>query len=192
MAYLLRAMRNLQGLTVGWSFRFRANGGRVMSEDQKLSEHFTLKELTQTSHQEFQDENRRLSDNQIVKLKMVAYLLEEVRGLVLAPIIVHSGYRCLPLNRAIGSGDTSQHTKCEAVDFSVKGVELTQVFKQIRQAAHNGKIKFGQLIYEKASRSYGAAEWIHISTGAPYRDEARCGEVLTMNESVYEILERIA
>lgn len=162
-----------------------------MIENQALSEHFSLYELTQTSHSELQDENRILDNQQIVKGKMLAGLMEQVRAILTVPILVHSAWRCLKLNRVIGSSDISQHAKFEACDFSAKGMDLAQAFKLLRQAAHEGKIKFGQLIFEKASRSYGTTEWIHISMAEPYRDKERCGQVLTMNDGKYEIIETV-
>lgn len=160
-------------------------------EDRQLTEHFKLYELTQTGNVLLQDENRRITEEQVSKLTILAELLEQVRELLMMPIIIHSAYRCPKLNKAIGSTDKSQHVKCEAADFSVKGVDLSQTFRTIRQAAKDKKIRFGQLIYEKASRDYGSTEWIHISLGDPYRDSARCGEVLTMNDGTYELIERI-
>lgn len=162
-----------------------------MIPEQQLSEHFSLYELTRTDHAEFLERNRIVSDQQILKLKFLATLLEQVRTILAAPLSVHSGYRCIDLNRAIGSGDSSQHPKCEAADFSPKGVVLLDAFKTIVKAAKHNEIKFGQLIYEKAGRSYGAAEWIHISLGDPYRAASQCGQVLTMVDGKYELIDTV-
>lgn len=159
--------------------------------DLQLSEHFTLFELTKTNRSEFQACNRKVSEGQVNKLRNVAVLLELCRSSLDAPIIVHSGYRCPDLNRAVGSSDRSQHLLCEAVDFSVKGLDVEHAFRILRADAHNGRLPFGQLIFEKAARAYGLAEWLHISLGIPYRIASKSGQVLTMNEGKYHLMEVI-
>lgn len=53
----------------------------------------------------------------LANLNVVADKIQEIRDAIGFPIIITSAYRCLDLNRAIGSRDTSQHVKGEAVDF---------------------------------------------------------------------------
>ncbi|MGZ9669990.1 D-Ala-D-Ala carboxypeptidase family metallohydrolase [Pseudomonas sp. GNP014] len=38
-------------------------------------------------------------------------VLEKARAKFDKPVTINSGFRCLELNRAIGSGDSSQHCK---------------------------------------------------------------------------------
>jgi hypothetical protein len=162
-----------------------------MIENMPISEHFTLYELTCTDRIEFLEENRKVDSDHIVKLKSVAVLLELCRLCLDTPIIVHSGYRCKPLNDAVGSTDRSQHLLCEAVDFTVKGLDCEIVFRKLRAYAHEGKLPFGQMIWEKAERSYGTTEWIHLSLGFPYRNRQRCGQILTMSDGEYNLIETI-
>lgn len=160
-------------------------------EDKKLSEHFSLYELTATSHADLQAENRVLTSVQMEKLAALAALLETVRWILEAPLTIHSGYRCYALNQTVGSRENSQHLRSEAADFVPKGIDLTVAFNALRKAAKEGKLAFGQLIIEKAERSYGTTEWIHISQGFPYRDASMCGEVLAMNDGAYHLIEQI-
>lgn len=160
-------------------------------DDRKLTDNFTLYELTATSHANLQAENRVLNEVQIGKLTDLARLLERVRDILECPLVIHSGYRCTALNRAVGSRDDSQHLRSEAADFVPKGMDLLIAFSMIRNAAEARQIEFGQLIYEKAQRSYGTTEWIHISLGAPYRKAETCGEVLSMNAGKYELIEQV-
>lgn len=162
-----------------------------MIDDQKLSEHFGLYELTQTSHTDLQEKNRMLQEEQIVKLRNVAMLLENIRLLLEVPLVVHSGYRCHELNQRVGSTDKSQHLLCEAADFVPKGMDLAVAFNILRKAAKDKKISWGQIIHETAERSYGTTSWIHISLGAPYRDAGRCGEALTMIDGKTHLIEQI-
>ena len=159
-----------------------------MSEPIKLSEHFTLDELTKTSLGQFQEMNRVLDDMQIQTLRNVAGLGEAVRGIILVPMTVTSGYRCKPLNDAEGSNDRSQHLKCEAMDFVPIGMDIGEAFRMIWKEVSQTRLEIGQLIFETANRSYGETSWIHISLGAPWRDQERCNQVLRMEHGIYKTL----
>jgi hypothetical protein len=169
--------------------------------DMPLTAHFGLFELTKTSNAALQAKNRILTDAQISKAKALAALMEQIRMIMGCGIDVHSGYRSPDLNAATtGAATKSQHMLFEACDWSPVGSDteasVEAAFQKVLAAAKNGEIKFGQLIVEQASRSYGKSLWVHTSLGAGYRDPARCGEVLRMVEkdgkAVYTMLERIA
>lgn len=160
-------------------------------DDRKLTDNFSLYELTRTDRAQFQAENRVLNDYQISKLTKLAELLEQVRIILGVPLIIHSAYRCPALNATLGSRDNSQHLRSEAADFVPKGLDLPMAFSTLRKAAKEGKIAFGQLIYEKAERSYGTVEWLHISLGAPFRTDGECGQALSMTDGKYHLIETI-
>ncbi len=44
--------------------------------------------------------------------------LERIRAFLRHPMKIHSGYRCLALNNAVGGSEDSQHMKGEAVDWT--------------------------------------------------------------------------
>jgi hypothetical protein len=83
----------------------------------QLTPHFTLEEMAAS------DTAARLGiDNApttaiVTELRKTAELLERVRLMLGTPLLVTSGYRCLALNRAIGSADTSAHLAGRAADF---------------------------------------------------------------------------
>lgn len=156
-------------------------------EDQNLTDHFTLFDLTKTNRERFQEQNRDLSPIQIQKLTSLAKLLEHVRFILMVPILIQSGYRCLELNNAVGSTERSQHLLCEAADFVPQGYDLPEAFRALRKDMKNGT-NVGQLIFETAMREYGPTSWIHISLGTPYRDQARCQQVLRMENGSYQKL----
>ena len=160
----------------------------------KLSEHFSLFELTSTDCKELQAKNRELTIDQIAKLALVADLAEQVRALLACMLHVHSGYRCPDLNKAVGSSSRSQHMLCEALDFDRYGAHYTEAtlqqdFATIVAAAKAGKFKFGQLIMESAKRYTKAGQevsmWLHISLGAPWRPAERSGQLLSMKDGIY-------
>ena len=93
-------------------------------------------------------------------------------ALVIHPIDGHkkvfklnSGYRCLELNRKIGSSDNSAHTRGEAIDFEIVGIDNEILFNWLINQHKDGKLIYDQCILEKYNRDYGdpAMGWIHLS-----------------------------
>ena len=146
-----------------------------------LTPHFTLEEMCLTEVRQLQQANRNLAAGFRSQLTETAKLLEQVRTVCGGhPLVVHSGFRCAALNRHIDGSPSSQHMKGEAADFHIVGVDLTDCFNVLKTAG----ITFGQMILEDGDGD-GTPSWIHISLGAPWRDPARCGEVLKFNGSSY-------
>ena len=148
----------------------------------KLSEHFTLAEMTVTEVRRLQATNYREARPHLESLKALAALLEEVRSLLGdKPIIVHSGFRCPELNTVIGGAPSSQHVKGEAADIHVHDMDLRHAFNKIRRS----KIRLGQCILEDGDGD-GVPTWIHISLGPPWRDTARSGQFLEFDGTTYK------
>jgi putative chitinase len=78
-------------------------------------------------------------------------------------IRISSGYRCLDLNRAIGSSDLSAHVLGYAVDFTCPTFGTP---KEVANKIAESPIKFDQLIYEG-----GNGGWIHLSIDPRNRRE---------------------
>lgn len=152
----------------------------LRTEDRKLSDNFFLSELTHTDNAALQEVNRTLSDNQVQKLGKLARHGEAIRSICGGSVRVHSGYRSDALNSTTaGSSSTSQHPKCEALDFDIIGQSLDDSFQRLYAAAKAGRFQFGQLIIEEATRSYGVARWLHCSIRGSLSHE-KIGEVLKM------------
>ena len=117
-----------------------------------LSEHFTLEELIHSQTAARQNIDSTPSAPIIDNLKVLAAGLEKVRALVGHPIVVSSGYRCPPLNRAVGGAVNSQHMDGAAADILCSGFGTPL---QLCRAIEASAIRFDQMIYE-----YG---WCHIS-----------------------------
>ena len=125
----------------------------------KLSENFKLHELTKSSTAARHGIDNTPNAAQIVHLKLVAEkILEPVRANFHRPIYPSSGFRSLPLNRRIGSKDTSQHTKGEAVDFEIAGVDNKHLFDWIHD-----NLEFDQLILEFYKPGIPNSGWVHCS-----------------------------
>lgn len=168
-----------------------------MTDDKKLSEHFTLYQLTRTDHSDLQEENRHVTAAEEAKLVLLAGLLEACREILGCELDIHSGRRYLELNKRVGGSDRSQHLKCEAADFSPAGPDsedsVMNAWQKLATAARQKKLKFGQLIMESAvqGREGQRKFWIHISLGAPHRDITRCGEVLFMKDGKFTLVTKI-
>jgi hypothetical protein len=170
----------------------------------KLSEHFSLFELTHTDQEGYQAANRELTTEQIQKLGVLALHAEAIREICGGiPLKVHSGYRADRLNGATrGSSSTSQHPRCEGLDFNVVGQPLDDTFNKLLEAAEAGKFKFGQLILEEADRGFKDAEgresisrWVHCSVEGTLERE-KVGQVMKMRAATdgkphYELVKKL-
>jgi hypothetical protein len=115
-----------------------------------LSEHFTLEELTSTSHREF---DNTPNATEIANLTRLAAMLEQVKTLLGGkPVMINSGFRSKAVNDSVGSRDTSQHRIGAAADIRVPGMTPDEVVKAIIAS----DIGYDQIIREFNS-------WTHIS-----------------------------
>jgi zinc D-Ala-D-Ala carboxypeptidase len=116
----------------------------------KLSEHFTLDELTHTDHREFDNVP---NESELANLKRLAAFLETVKSAIGGkPIIVNSAFRCKEVNDAVGSSDKSQHRVGCAADIRVPQMSPDEVVKAIIAAG----LPFDQVIRE-------FDRWTHVS-----------------------------
>ena len=121
----------------------------------KLTEHFSLEELTHTDHREY---DNTPNDAELENLKRLAEFLEEVKQTLGGrPIMVNSAFRSKQVNDAVGSKDSSQHRIGCAVDIRVP--ELTP--DQVVRAVIASSLAYDQVIREFASPTGGG--WTHLS-----------------------------
>lgn len=103
---------------------------------------------------------------------LAVHILQPVRDHYCVPITPSSGYRCLRLNRLLGSADSSQHVKGQAVDFEVPGVSNLALARWIANT-----LDFDQLILEYHDPADPHSGWVHCS----YVGEKNRREILTIN-----------
>jgi hypothetical protein len=133
----------------------------------QLSPHFTVEEFSQSQTAARLGINNDIPLELYAPAKRTAEGLEQVRLLLRAnPIHISSGYRCIDLNRAVGSKDTSQHVKAEAVDFTCPTFGSVD---KIVKAIVSSDIKYDQVIREFDKHGGG---WIHISFSDKPRKQA--------------------
>lgn len=86
---------------------------------------------------------------------LVDNVLDPIRDIAHAPILITSGYRCPMVNRLVGGVDNSQHMSGYAADFHVQGFTSSMMY-QLFLCIFN-TLEFDQLIY------YRNKNIIHVS-----------------------------
>ena len=115
-----------------------------------MTPHFTLAELTATSHREF---DNTPNEAETANLQRLAEFLERVKeALGGKPIMINSGFRSKQVNDSVGSKDSSQHRTGCAADFRVPGMTPDAVVRAVIAAG---------LPYDQIIREFDA--WTHIS-----------------------------
>lgn len=125
----------------------------------RISEHISYREgiKSPTAHRLGIDNTP--TDVQLKAMKLVAEkCFEPLREHFNAPIKVESFFRCLQLNRALGSTDGSQHIKGEAIDIDDDYGGLTNADMFVWLV---NNVEYDQIIWEFGSDQNPG--WIHIS-----------------------------
>jgi putative chitinase len=116
----------------------------------KLTEHFTLEELTHTDHREF---DNTPNEAETSNLQRLALFLEEVKTVLEGrPIMVNSAFRSSAVNQAVGSKESSQHRIGCAADIRVPGMTPDEVVKTVIASG---------IGYDQVIREFD--RWTHIS-----------------------------
>jgi hypothetical protein len=124
-----------------------------------MTEHFTLAELTATSHRQF---DNTPNEAETANLQQLAEFLERVKAALDGkPVMINSAFRSKQVNDSVGSKDTSQHRTGCAADFKVPGMTPDAVVRAIIAAG---------LPYDQIIREFDA--WTHISISDTPRRQA--------------------
>ena len=125
----------------------------------KLSKHFSLSELTKSSTAERKGIANEPDEDAVENLLVLcSEILEPVREHYGIPFAPNSGFRCLDLNRAIGSSDKRQHVTGQAVDFEIPGVD-----NKVVALWDMDNCDFDQLILEFYKEGEPTSGWVHCS-----------------------------
>ena len=124
-----------------------------------MTPHFTLAELTATSHRQF---DNTPNETELANLQKLAEFLEEVKTLLDGkPIMINSAFRSKQVNDSVGSKDTSQHRLGYAADFKVPGMTPDQVVRALVAS---------DLPFDQVIREFDA--WTHVSISPSPRRQA--------------------
>ncbi len=144
----------------------------------QLSKHFTLEELIKSSLALRLGIDNTPGPAEISCLKDVAEnILEPVRERYAVSFTPNSGYRCLALNKALKSGDNSQHIKGQAVDIEIPGVTNLDLALWVF-----ANLEFDQLILECYTPGEANSGWVHCS----YIPTGGRKQVLTFSDGQYQ------
>ena len=129
-----------------------------LNSEARLSPHFTLGELTKSSHREVYNIP---SHEAIANLKRLCEWLEALRVRACTPILINSGYRSPQLNRKVGGAPTSNHLTGCAVDIRVYGKEqLLRYATILLDYADETHQDFDELLLEKGPNG---KLWLHFA-----------------------------
>ena len=145
-----------------------------MNKDMKLSEHFTLGELTKTS---IKTEDQNIPSRVAIEnLKNLCENWLEALRQAQGPLIINSGYRSPEVNKFAGGSSTSNHLTGCAVDIRVTGFEQAVRYASILLDISEGtKRDYDELYIERNSeRRY----WIHFAV-RPKDNRRKSGFILT-------------
>ena len=124
-----------------------------------MTPHFTLAELTHTSHRQF---DNTPNETELANLQRLAEFLEQVKTYLDGkPIMINSAFRSKQVNDSVGSKDTSQHRTGCAADIRVPGMTPDAVVRALVAST----LPFDQII-----REFDA--WTHISISDKPRRQA--------------------
>ena len=91
---------------------------KVVNQKTIKSDFFSLEEFTRSSTAKRLKIDNTPSDEVIRNIQYgVQMVLDPLRRILQAPIIITSGYRCAKLNKAVGGVANSWHTKGNAADL---------------------------------------------------------------------------
>jgi len=125
----------------------------------KLSENFTLNELTKSQEATRLGIDNTPNEEQILNLKILCEkILQPVRDFYGMPLSISSGYRSVALCEVIGSSAKSQHTKGQAADFEIFGVANKEVAEFIVK-----NLEYDQCILEFWNENEPNSGWVHCS-----------------------------
>lgn len=146
-----------------------------MSTPMKLSPHFTLEELTASTTAKRLGLDNTPAPELVPRLVLLAEMLERIRTTLNVPVVVTSGYRSPPVNRAVGGVTSSDHTQGHAADIVAPSFgSATAVARQLAPLV--SVLGIGQLILEGVK----GKQWVHVSTHAPERAVNR---ILTITDA---------
>ena len=135
----------------------------VSNRQEKLSEHFTLRELTKTKTGIENVPN----EEQVNNLRRVCRWLEQLRrrwnnlyGEGDDPIIINSGFRSPAVNKAVGGVATSNHLTGCAVDIRCIGMEQALRYAAILlDISDLNREDYDELLIEQKAH----VVWIHFA-----------------------------
>ena len=140
-----------------------------INTNMKLSEHFTLAELTKTSvmienvPNEAQVNNLKRLCGWLERLRQKYNLniKEKIKNKNDEPIIINSGYRSPAVNKAVGGAQNSNHLTGCAADIRCLGIEQALRYATILlDISDESREDFDELLIERSPKG---TYWVHFA-----------------------------
>lgn len=140
----------------------------------QLSPHFSREEFEHSNTAIARGIVNHMGDVEMAAARsLCTNILEPIRAHFGKPMSINSGYRCVELNKAVGSKPGSQHQRGEAADFEIPGIANGLIAQYIRDST----LDFDQLILEAYTPGQPSSGWVHVSRSITGRQRR---QVLTM------------
>lgn len=125
----------------------------------KLSENFSLQELTKSETALRFGMKNEPSDADIQNLKMLCEkVLQPIRDNFKMGVKVNSGFRHPEVNAKVGGSKTSDHCKGQAADIEIPGLANAELASWISK-----NMEYTQLILEFYTPGVPDSGWVHVS-----------------------------
>jgi hypothetical protein len=125
----------------------------------KLTKNFTLAEMTKSDTALRLGLENEPDDQQLSALTTLCEkVLQPVRDYYGMGVKVNSALRTLPVNRAIGSSDSSHHVRGMAADIEIPGIPNAELAEWIVE-----NLEFTQVILEFYTPGIPDSGWVHVS-----------------------------
>ena len=125
----------------------------------QMTKNFSLAELTKSETALRLGIENQPDDDQLNNLLLLcANVLQPIRDHYGKGVKVNSALRTIPVNRAVGSSDSSHHVKGQAADIEIPGVPNAELAEYIRD-----NLPFTQVILEFYTRGIPDSGWVHVS-----------------------------
>lgn len=152
----------------------------------KLSEHFTLEELTYSATAAANKIDNTPTKEHIAHLQeLVTNLLEPLRVAWGKPIKITSGYRGFRLNEKVKGAKKSAHCAGYAADMVPIGASMKEFKTFVRRWLRETGKKYDQYIDEHS----GASEWVHLAVRS--QGGAQRKQDLLYKGGVYTMLKKL-
>jgi len=132
----------------------------MFNSNDKLSPHFRLREFERSQIANRFDIDNTVKEKQIYNnlTLLCENVLEPIRRHYGVPFSPTSGYRCLELNRRLGSSDKSQHVKGQAADIELSIVVNYELGIWIRD-----NLDYDTVLLEFYKKDVPSSGWVHVS-----------------------------
>ena len=154
----------------------------MFNSNDRLSPHFKLREFEKSQIADRYEIDNTVKDEEVYNnlILLCKNILEPIRVHYGVPFSPSSGYRCLELNRKLGSSDKSQHTRGQACDIEIPTVSNYELGVWVRD-----NLDYDTVLLEFYKEDVPSSGWVHVSYVSEENNRKRA---LTFDGKEYKTL----